>query len=169
MTGVAHHDRSRPVDREPHPRPSAGRGSPEGSGNLSLAIGAGETLCVVGESGSGKSLTAHAVMGLLPRGVRPVSGSIRLAGQNLLGLGERAMRNVRGRAAGMIFQEPMTSLNPVMRVADQIAETFEAHGVLDRAGRRRRGIELLAEVGLPDPERSAKAFPHELSAASASG
>jgi peptide/nickel transport system ATP-binding protein len=131
--------------------------------NLSLRIGAGETLCVVGESGSGKSLTAHAIMGLLPRGVRPTSGRIRLGTQDLLGLDERAMRDVRGRAAGMIFQEPMTSLNPVMRVADQIAETFEAHGALDRAGRRRRGIELLAEVGLPDPERSAKAFPHELS------
>jgi peptide/nickel transport system ATP-binding protein len=131
--------------------------------NLSLAIGAGETLCVVGESGSGKSLTAHAVMGLLPRGVRPVSGRIRLGAQDVLGLDERAMRDLRGRAAGMIFQEPMTSLNPVMRVADQIAETFEAHGALDRAGRRRRGIELLAEVGLPDPERSARAFPHELS------
>ena len=131
--------------------------------DLSLAIGAGETLCVVGESGSGKSLTAHAVMGLLPRGVRPVSGRIRLGAQDVLGLDERAMRDLRGRAAGMIFQEPMTSLNPVMRVADQIAETFEAHGALDRAGRRRRGIELLAEVGLPDPERSARAFPHELS------
>src|SRR5918993_1281412 len=131
--------------------------------DLSLAIGAGETLCIVGESGSGKSLTAHAVMGLLPRGVRPVSGRIRLGAQDVLGLDERAMRDLRGRAAGMIFQEPMTSLNPVMRVADQIAETFEAHGALDRAGRRRRGIELLAEVGLPDPERSARAFPHELS------
>ena len=131
--------------------------------DLSLAIGAGETLCTVGESGSGKSLTAHAVMGLLPRGVRPTSGRIRLAGQDILGLNERAMRDLRGRAAGMIFQEPMTSLNPVMRVADQIAETFEAHGALGRAGRRRRGIELLAEVGLPDPERSARAYPHELS------
>lgn len=92
--------------------------------DLSLAIGAGETLCTVGESGSVKSLTAHAVMGLLPRGVRPTSGRIRLAGQDILGLNERAMRDLRGRAAGMIFQEPMTSLNPVMRVADQIAETF---------------------------------------------
>jgi peptide/nickel transport system ATP-binding protein len=131
--------------------------------DLSLSIRPGETLCVVGESGSGKSLTAHAVMGLLPGSIRPVSGSIRLAGRDILGLGEREMCAVRGREIGMIFQEPMTSLNPVMRVADQIAETFETHGMLDGPGRRSRTLALLGEVGLPDPEQIARAYPHELS------
>ncbi len=130
---------------------------------LSLSVGPGETLCVVGESGSGKSLTALATIGLLPRAVRPVAGSIRLAGRDLLGLGERQMRDVRGREIGMIFQEPMTSLNPVMRVEDQILETFAAHGVLDAKGRRDRTMELITEVGLPDPAAIARAYPHELS------
>jgi peptide/nickel transport system ATP-binding protein len=131
--------------------------------DVDLLIQAGETLCVVGESGSGKSMTAHAVMGHLPRAVRPVAGEIKLEGRDLLKLDERAMRDVRGRDVGMIFQEPMTSLNPVMRVADQIAETFEAHRALDRRGRRDRALALLEEVGLPDPERLARAYPHELS------
>ena len=130
---------------------------------LSLSVEAGETLCVVGESGSGKSLTALATIGLLPRVVRPTGGAIRLAGRDLLGLSEAEMRDVRGREIGMIFQEPMTSLNPVMRVRDQISETFEAHGVLDRRGRAERTLELINEVGLPDPVAIARAYPHELS------
>ncbi len=131
--------------------------------DLGLAVAPGETLCVVGESGSGKSLTALAAMRLLPPGVRPVAGRIRLAGRDLLALDEPAMRAVRGRDVGMIFQEPMTSLNPVMRVAEQIVETFAAHGVLDGARRRARTLALLEEVGLPDPARLARAYPHELS------
>ena len=129
----------------------------------SLTVAAGETLCIVGESGSGKSMIAHAAMGLLPKAVTPAGGTIELAGRDLLGLDEARMRDVRGREIGMIFQEPMTSLNPVMRVEDQIGETFEAHGLLDRAGRRARARELIAEVGLPDPDRLARAYPHELS------
>ncbi len=131
--------------------------------DISLTIGAGETLCVVGESGSGKSMIAHAVMGLLPKAVKPAGGAIRLAGRDLLQLDEAAMQDLRGREVGMIFQEPMTSLNPVMRVADQIIETFEAHGLHSRSERQRRAVELLAEVGLPDPPRLARAYPHELS------
>ncbi len=131
--------------------------------DVSLAIGPGETLCVVGESGSGKSMIAHAVMGLLPKAVKPVGGAIRLAGRDLLALDEAAMQDIRGREVGMIFQEPMTSLNPVMRVADQIVETFEAHRLLSRAERQARALELLGEVGLPDPQRLARAYPHELS------
>ena len=131
--------------------------------NLSLAVSPGETLCVVGESGSGKSLTALATMGLLPRGVRPAGGAVRLAGRDLLGLPESAMRDIRGREVSMIFQEPMTSLNPVMRVQDQISETFEAHGALDRRRRAERTLELIQEVGLPDPVAIARAYPHELS------
>ncbi|MDP3257734.1 ABC transporter ATP-binding protein [Bosea sp. (in: a-proteobacteria)] len=130
---------------------------------VSLSIGAGETLCVVGESGSGKSMIAHAVMGLLPKAVKPAGGAIRLAGRDLLQLDEAAMQDLRGREVGMIFQEPMTSLNPVMRVVDQIVETFEAHGLHSRSERQRRAVELLAEVGLPDPPRLARAYPHELS------
>ncbi|PZU93636.1 MAG: microcin ABC transporter ATP-binding protein [Chelatococcus sp.] len=131
--------------------------------NVTLSIAPGETLCVVGESGSGKSMIAHSVMGLLPKAVKPVAGAIRLAGRDLLALDEAAMQEVRGREAGMIFQEPMTSLNPVMRVADQIVETFEAHGLFGKAERYQRAVDLLTEVGLPDPPRLAKAYPHELS------
>ena len=131
--------------------------------NLSLSVNAGETLCVVGESGSGKSMTALATIGLLPRTVRATGGAIRLNGRDLLALTEAELRDVRGREVAMIFQEPMTSLNPVMRVADQISETFEAHGALDRKGRAARTLELIAEVGLPDPASIARAYPHELS------
>ena len=130
---------------------------------LNLEIDAGETLCVVGESGSGKSMTAHAVIGLLPNAVKPVGGSIQLAGRELIGLSERDMRKLRGRDVGMIFQEPMTSLNPVMRISDQILETFESHRMFDAQKRMRRTYELLEEVGLPDPKHIARAFPHELS------
>ncbi len=130
---------------------------------LNLTIGAGETLCIVGESGSGKSITAHAVMGLLPAGVRPRAGRISLAGEDLLKLSPEALRAMRGRGIGMIFQEPMTSLNPVMRIEDQIRETFEAHGMLLAADRRARVLALLEEVGLPDPPAIARAYPHELS------
>jgi peptide/nickel transport system ATP-binding protein len=131
--------------------------------NVSLSIAPGETLCIVGESGSGKSMIAHAVMGLLPKAVKPKGGAIRLAGRDLLSLDEAAMQDVRGREIGMIFQEPMTSLNPVMRIEDQIFETFEAHGLLAKSERRARTLALLTEVGLPDPARLAKAYPHELS------
>jgi peptide/nickel transport system ATP-binding protein len=130
---------------------------------VSLSIERGETLCVVGESGSGKSMTALAAIGLLPSNVRPVSGSIRLDGRELVGLPDRDMRAVRGRDIGMIFQEPMTSLNPVLRIGDQIAEVFEAHDVHDAPGRSRRTLELLGEVGLPDPQAMAARYPHQLS------
>ncbi len=130
---------------------------------LSLTIGAGETVCIVGESGSGKSITAHAVMGLLPAAIRPSGGRISLAGDDLLALSPEAMRAMRGRGIGMVFQEPMTSLNPVMRIEDQIRETFEAHGALTPPERRARTLALLEEVGLPDPPAIARAYPHELS------
>ncbi|MGO4571591.1 ABC transporter ATP-binding protein [Microvirga sp. 2TAF3] len=131
--------------------------------DLSLSIAPGETLCVVGESGSGKSMTAMATIGLLPHGVEVLSGSIKLAGTDLLSLSEQGWCDMRGRAVGTVFQEPMTSLNPVMRIADQIAETFRAHGVLTPAERNRRTLELLNEVNLPNPELIARAYPHELS------
>lgn len=131
--------------------------------SLSLSIDPGETLCVVGESGSGKSMTAMATIGLLPPGVEVLSGSIRLCGHELLSLDEAGWCDVRGRDVGTIFQEPMTSLNPVMRVADQIAETFRAHRLLSPSERYRRAVELLTEVNLPNPELIARSYPHELS------
>jgi len=136
---------------------------PHAVNDVSLSIGAGETLCVVGESGSGKSMIAHAVMGLLPAAVKPSGGAIRLGDRDLLSLDPATMLSVRGREIGMIFQEPMTSLNPVMRIEQQISEMFEAHQVLDRSKRAKRVVELLDEVGLPDPRRIARAYPHELS------
>jgi len=131
--------------------------------DLSLTIRPGETLCVVGESGSGKSMTAMAAIGLLPPAVSVLSGSIKLGEFDLLSLDEEGWCDVRGRDIGMVFQEPMTSLNPVMRVADQIVETFLAHRILSPADRTRRTIELLTEVNLPNPELIARAYPHELS------
>jgi peptide/nickel transport system ATP-binding protein len=131
--------------------------------DLSLAINPGETLCVVGESGSGKSMTAMATIGLLPNGVRVLSGSIRLGDRNLLSLDEAGWCDVRGREVGTVFQEPITSLNPVMRVSDQIAETFRAHNLLNPAERDRRVLDLLTEVNLPNPALIARAYPHELS------
>jgi len=131
--------------------------------DLSLSIQPGETLCVVGESGSGKSMTAMAAIGLLPPAVTVLSGSVRLGGFDLLSLDEQGWCEVRGRDIGMVFQEPMTSLNPVMRVGDQIAETFQAHGLLSQPERLRRAVDLLTEVNLPNPELIARAYPHELS------
>ena len=130
---------------------------------LDLTLNAGETLCIVGESGSGKSICAHSIMGLLPKGVKPIAGEVLVSGRDVLKLDERAMRDLRGREVGMIFQEPMTSLNPVMRISDQICETFEAHGVLSPAQRRTRALDLIAEVGLPEPKHIASVYPHELS------
>ncbi|BBK44937.1 ABC transporter ATP-binding protein [Allostella vacuolata] len=130
---------------------------------IGFEVHAGEILCIVGESGSGKSLTAAAIMGLLPRGVRATGGSIALGGVDLLRLPEDEMRRRRGRDVGMIFQEPMTALNPLMRVGDQIDEVLRVHTGLDEAGRRARVVELMAQVNLPDPDQLRLAFPFRLS------
>ncbi len=130
-------ERTRPVGGRADLGAPAGADRPHAVERLSLAINPGETLCVVGESGSGKSMLAHAVMGLLPSAVKPAGGAIKLSGRDLLGLSPEAMRAVRGREIGMIFQEPMTSLNPVMRIGRQIHEMFEAHGALSAAERER--------------------------------
>jgi len=131
--------------------------------DVGFEVRRGETLCIVGESGSGKSMTAHAVMGLLPQGLSVGAGEIRLAGQALTACSDREWRAIRGRSIGMIFQEPMTSLNPVQRIGEQIVEVFKAHGVLTPAERRAKALALLAEVGLPEPEQLLRAFPHQLS------
>jgi peptide/nickel transport system permease protein len=131
--------------------------------DLDLHVEAGETLGVVGESGSGKSLTGLAIMGLLPPAVRPAGGRVTLGGQEVLSLDENALATLRGRVAAMIFQDPMSSLNPVHRVGDQIAEAVLAHRPVGRAEAGRRAVALLASVGIPDAPARARAYPHELS------
>jgi peptide/nickel transport system ATP-binding protein len=130
---------------------------------VSFDLNAGEILCVVGESGSGKSMCAHALMGLLPRAVTPQGGAILFEGNNLLELDESAWLDLRGRRIAMVFQEPMTALNPLMRIGEQMAEMFEAHDLLTPKQRRERAVALAREVGLPDPERIVRAYPHQLS------
>ncbi|MBO1077033.1 ABC transporter ATP-binding protein [Roseomonas marmotae] len=134
-----------------------------GVSGVSFRLEKGEILCLVGESGSGKSLCAQALMGLLPRSIRPAGGRVEFEGRDLLSLDAEGWRELRGRRIAMIFQEPMTALNPVMRVGEQIAEMFEAHGLLTPRARRERALELAREVGLPDPERLLRAYPHQLS------
>ena len=131
---------------------------------IDLTVGANEIVCVVGESGSGKSVTAQAVMGLLPKGSLSVkSGSIRLAGEELTQKSEAELRAIRGRQMAMVFQEPMTALNPVERVGKQIAEILEIHTSLDAKARRERVLEIMRAVHLPDPEHMIDAYPHQLS------
>lgn len=130
---------------------------------VSLALHKGEMLCVVGESGSGKSITAFAIAGLLSPQLKPVGGQIRFGEYDLLKTGEAQMRKIRGARIAMIFQEPMTALNPVLRCGQQIMEMFEAHGLHSRSIRKDKARALLTEVGLPDPAKAFQAFPHELS------
>ncbi|WP_417694636.1 ABC transporter ATP-binding protein [Roseibium sp.] len=130
---------------------------------ISFHLNAGEILCIVGESGSGKSMSANAMMGLLPDLVRPTGGSILFDGIDLLTLSETQLLDLRGKRVAMIFQEPMSALNPLMRIDDQIAEVYEAHGLLTPSERKKRAIELLTEVGIPEPEKAARAYPFQLS------
>lgn len=129
---------------------------------VSLGIGRGEIVGLAGESGSGKSMTALALMRLLPEGAR-AEGRIRLDGRDLMDLSERQMCRLRGRDLGMIFQEPMTALNPVQRIGDQVAETLIVHGEATRAEARRAAARLLHRVGLPPERFPPGRFPHELS------
>jgi peptide/nickel transport system ATP-binding protein len=128
-----------------------------------LSIERGETFALVGESGCGKSMTALALMRLLPENGRIADGQVRLGDLDLLGLPEAAMRSVRGARIGMIFQEPSTSLNPVMRVGDQIVEAIETHTALRGAAARAKAIEWLGRVGIPEPERRIDEYPFRLS------
>ncbi|OCB29026.1 peptide ABC transporter ATP-binding protein [Mycobacterium malmoense] len=130
---------------------------------ISYSVGPGEVVAMVGESGSGKSVSAMAVVGLLPEYAR-VRGSVRLHDTELLGLDDDAMSRFRGKAVGMVFQDPMSALTPVYTVGDQIAEAIEIHQPqVGRKAARRRAVELLDLVGIAQPERRARAFPHELS------
>jgi peptide/nickel transport system ATP-binding protein len=130
---------------------------------VSLALQAGEILCVVGESGSGKTMTANAAMRLLPLGVGVAGGTIRFEGRDILALPEAEMRQLRGRRIAMVFQEPMTALNPLRPIGDQIGEMFRTHTGLGRAEIDARILGLLDEVRIPDPRSAARAYPHELS------
>jgi oligopeptide/dipeptide ABC transporter ATP-binding protein len=133
--------------------------------DVSLTLSPGERVGLIGESGSGKSLTSLALLGLLPEGVR-ATGSVRLAGadHDLIGARERQMARIRGRRMAMVFQEPMTALNPTMRIGDQVGEVMRIHGTVpDRRAARAAALELLDRVRLPDPARAARAYPHELS------
>jgi peptide/nickel transport system ATP-binding protein len=131
---------------------------------VSLSVGEGETLAVVGESGCGKSVTSLSVLRLVqsPPG-KIVSGSIRFAGRDLLKLSEAEMRRIRGNEISMIFQEPMTSLNPVLTIGRQIGETLKLHQGLDGKAAERRAVEMLRLVHIPEAERRVRQYPHELS------
>ncbi|MGI9336656.1 MAG: ABC transporter ATP-binding protein [Gammaproteobacteria bacterium] len=132
--------------------------------DVSFTLGEKETLCVVGESGCGKSVTALSVLGLLPMPpARIESGEIRFGGENLLEVGEQRMRDIRGNQISMIFQEPMTSLNPVMSVGDQITEAIVLHQDLSRKAAAERAIEMLELVHMPEAARRMKQYPHQLS------
>jgi microcin C transport system ATP-binding protein len=129
--------------------------------DVSFSVAPGEKFALVGESGSGKSITALSVLRLVDGA--DTSGAIRFGGEDLVAKSERAMRGIRGERIGMIFQEPMTALNPVYTVGNQIAEVLELHlGVRPNAARA-RVTELLARTGIPEPERRIDAYPHELS------
>ncbi len=129
---------------------------------LSFIVEKGKTLCIVGESGCGKSMTSLSVMGLLPK-TGEVTGEILLKGENLAGKSMKQMSKIRGNQISMIFQEPMTSLNPVQTVGKQIAETIILHQKLNKKDAREKAIDMLRLVGIPSPEKRIDAYPHELS------
>jgi oligopeptide/dipeptide ABC transporter ATP-binding protein len=140
------------------------RGSPANVvDGISFEVSRGRTLAIVGESGCGKSLTALALMGLLPPAAKIVRGSIQFQGKSLLGLSERALAGIRGDSMAMIFQEPMTSLNPMFTAGDQIAEAVKRHRGAPHAEAMAHAVELLRVAGIPAPEQRVRAYPHELS------
>ncbi len=130
---------------------------------ISFDIKRGEVLGVVGESGAGKSVTGSAIIGLIDRPGRIAGGQVILGGERIDNLSQDAMRKVRGRRIGMIFQDPLTSLNPLYRVGDQLIETIQTHTDLSASAARDRAIQLLTEVGIPAPERRIDGYPHEFS------
>jgi peptide/nickel transport system ATP-binding protein len=136
---------------------------PKAVSDVSFEVEKGEILCLVGESGSGKSVIAQAIMGLLPKQLPVAGGSILLEGEDLTKASEARLRKLRGARMSMIFQEPMTALNPVMTCGEQLDELLRFHTALDPAGRKARIVQLLNEVALPDPERMIASYPHQLS------
>ncbi|SHE45672.1 peptide/nickel transport system ATP-binding protein [Desulfacinum infernum DSM 9756] len=140
------------------------RGVAKAVDDVSFSLDTGKTLCVVGESGCGKSVTALSIMRLIPEPPgRIVGGRILFEGTDLVALPESRMRSIRGNKISMIFQEPMTSLNPVFRVGDQIAEVLELHENMKKADAMDRAVELLRMVGIPSPESRVRDYPHQMS------
>jgi oligopeptide/dipeptide ABC transporter ATP-binding protein len=139
------------------------RGTVHAVDGASISVAPGQAFGLVGESGCGKSMTLRAIMGLLPRPGRIVAGQVLFEGEDLVTASAGRLRQVRGGSIAMIFQEPMTALNPVMRVGDQIAEAPQVHLGLSRTAARERALDLMRRVGIPDPIRRARAYPHELS------
>ena len=131
--------------------------------DVSFDIGRGEVLGVVGESGAGKSLTGMAIIGLLERPGRIAAGEVRLDGERIDNLPSEAMRRIRGRRIGAIFQDPLTSLNPLYTVGQQLIETIRTHLPVSRQAARQRALSLLAEVGIPAPEHRIDQYPHQFS------
>jgi peptide/nickel transport system ATP-binding protein len=138
-----------------------GGGTPVVRG-VSFEIAPGEAYGLVGESGSGKTLTCRSVLGLLPA-TAAVSGSIRLGNRSLIGLSHRAMQQLRGSQVSMVFQDPMTALNPVLRVGDSVAQVIQSHRRIDRRKARREAIEIMGRVGIRDASRRWRSYPHEFS------
>ncbi|KKB09137.1 ABC transporter ATP-binding protein [Devosia chinhatensis] len=131
--------------------------------DMNLSVRPGETLCIVGESGCGKSMTALSLLRLLPEAAKVTKGEIRIDGEDFLTMGQRQVEQFRGEKIAMIFQEPLTALNPVLRVGEQISEAVRAHRKCSGAEAHARAVEVLRMVQMPDPERRATQFPHELS------
>src|SRR3569832_1620072 len=130
--------------------------------SIALAIGEGEVLGLVGESGSGKSMTSLALMGLLPPSAR-VSGEVKFEGRDVLKTSPEELRQMRGTRMAMIFQEPMTALNPVMRIGDQVSEAVLAHGTSNKRDAAEKALQALRDVAIPDAERRYRDYPHQLS------
>jgi peptide/nickel transport system ATP-binding protein len=130
---------------------------------ISFHVAEGETLAIVGESGCGKSVTANSILRLIPEPPGKIAGVIRFQGVDLLKLSDRAMRAIRGNDISMIFQEPMTSLNPVLNVGRQLGETLRLHQGLDKRAAEVRAIEMLTLVGIPEPRRRVREYPHQMS------
>ncbi len=130
---------------------------------VSFDLEPGQTLGVVGESGCGKSMTGFTIMGMLPSGGKVSQGSIVLEGQELVGMPERKYQDIRGDRIALVMQDPFTSLNPMMKVGDQIAEALRLHQGLDKRAAWARAVEMLGKVGVPAPESSARKYPHQMS------
>ena len=139
------------------------RGTVYAVNGVSFEIAAGETLGIVGESGCGKSVTSLAILGILPRAGRVTAGRAVYEGEDLIGRPDRELRRIRGKEISMIFQDPMTSLNPVLTVGRQIRESIDTHFDLDRKQAERRVVELLEQVGIPEAKRRASDYPHQFS------
>ena len=145
-----------------HVRLQTDRGPAYAVRDVSFSLDPGQTLGLVGESGCGKSITVMALMGLLPENAE-LTGSIRFEGQELIGKSDRAMCRIRGDRIGMIFQEPMTALNPVHSIGRQVAEPLQLHRGMSAAAARKEAIALLDRVGIPDPARRIDSYPHQFS------